>query len=66
MMLKEGLEKAIKQDNLIERIRKARGLGSSVEEITKSLGIKPCGGCKKRRDWLDRRVPFKRDNTSSS
>lgn len=33
------------------------GLGDVVENVTSSLGIKPCGGCKKRKkDWNRVRV----------
>ena len=28
-------------------------LGDKVEAVTSALGIKPCGGCKKRKDWLN-------------
>ena len=27
----------------------SRGIGDTVAKITKAVGIKPCGGCKKRR-----------------
>jgi hypothetical protein len=36
------------------------GLGDTIEKITKSLGIKPCGGCKKRQEWLNKKVPYKK------
>ena len=35
-----------------------RGLGDVVAAATKAIGIQPCGGCKKRQDWLNRAVPF--------
>lgn len=37
-----------------------RGLGDVVARITPAVGIKPCGGCKKRQEALNRIVPFKR------
>ena len=39
----------------------SKGLGDSVEKfIKKATGgrVKTCGGCKKRRDWLNRMVPY--------
>jgi hypothetical protein len=38
-----------------ERIR---GLGDVVAAVTKTVGIRPCGGCQKRREALNRAVPF--------
>ena len=35
-----------------------RGLGDVVAAATKAVGIKPCGGCQKRREALNRMVPF--------
>ena len=32
------------------------GLGDAVKAATKAVGAKPCGGCKKRADWLNRKV----------
>ena len=38
---------------------KAKGLGDVIESVTKALGIKTCGKCKKRRDWLNRQFPYR-------
>jgi len=38
----------------------SRGLGDTVAKLTRKLGIKPCGGCKKRQELLNRLVPYKR------
>jgi hypothetical protein len=35
-----------------------RGLGDVVARATKAVGIKPCAGCKKRQEKLNRWVPF--------
>ena len=35
-----------------------RGLGDVVAKVTKAVGIKPCGPCQKRREALNRMVPF--------
>ena len=37
-----------------------RGLGDVVAAATKAVGIQPCGPCKKRREALNRLVPFER------
>ena len=38
---------------------KSRGLGDTIAKMTKSVGIKPCGGCKKRQAILNKAVPYK-------
>ena len=38
----------------------AQGLGDVVAKVTKAVGIKPCGPCERRRQWLNARVPFKK------
>ena len=38
----------------------SRGLGDTVARITKALGIRPCGGCRKRQAWLNRVFPYRR------
>ena len=35
-----------------------RGLGDVIASATKAVGIKPCGGCKKRQAKLNALVPF--------
>jgi len=37
----------------------AKGLGDTIASMTKAVGIKPCGGCKKRRKWLNEKFPYK-------
>lgn len=54
----------------IPKLKKPIGLGDVVAGATKSVGIKPCGGCKKRQEALNRAVQFaplesKHDNSSS-
>jgi hypothetical protein len=34
------------------------GLGTVLKRMTYAVGIKPCGGCKRRAAALDRRVIF--------
>lgn len=48
--------------NLQERWRKhiqeSKGLGDTVAKITSKVGIRPCGGCKKRQKWLNKQFPY--------
>ncbi|WP_020675568.1 hypothetical protein [Geopsychrobacter electrodiphilus] len=37
----------------------SRGLGDSIAKLTSALGIKPCGGCKKRQAYLNKKMPYK-------
>jgi hypothetical protein len=37
----------------------SRGLGDTIAKATRAIGIKPCGGCKKRQEWLNKKVPYK-------
>lgn len=39
-------------------IPKSKGLGDLIARALKRIGIKPCGGCKKRQRLLNRLVPF--------
>jgi hypothetical protein len=43
---------------LIEETDEMKGLGDAVSRVTKRLGIRECDKCKKRRKWLNERVPF--------
>jgi hypothetical protein len=35
----------------------SRGLGDTVATVTKAVGIRPCGGCQKRREALNAAFP---------
>lgn len=37
--------------------KKFRGLGDAVAAVTNAVGIKPCGGCQRRREALNRATP---------
>ena len=39
--------------------RPSRGLGDTVAKITSAVGIRPCGGCKKRQKKLNELFPYK-------
>ncbi len=36
----------------------SRGLGDTVAKITHALGIMPCGGCRERQEWANKKVPY--------
>ena len=38
---------------------RSRGLGDTIAKATKAVGIKPCGGCKKRQRRLNQWFPYK-------
>jgi hypothetical protein len=44
--------------NVVQASR-PRGLGDVVARIASAVGIKRCGGCRKRQEALNRAVPFK-------
>ena len=37
----------------------SRGLGDTIAKVTKAVGVKPCGPCERRRQWLNARVPYR-------
>ena len=41
----------------------SRGLGDTIARATAVVGVKPCGGCQKRRQALNRLIPYKRAKT---
>lgn len=38
---------------------KSKGLGDSIKKVTDKLGIKQCGGCKRRQALLNKYFPYK-------
>jgi len=38
----------------------SRGLGDTIAKATRAVGIKPCGGCKKRQAALNKLLPYRR------
>ena len=40
-------------------VQKPRGLGDTIKKITNKMGIKQCGGCKKRQAALNKLFPYK-------
>jgi hypothetical protein len=43
---------------LLAEVDAMDGLGDVVAAATKAIGIKPCGGCQRRREALNKLVPF--------
>jgi len=37
----------------------SRGLGDTIAKAASKLGVKPCGGCKKRQNKLNKMLPYK-------
>jgi hypothetical protein len=35
----------------------SRGLGDMIAKVTHAVGIRPCGGCQKRREELNAKFP---------
>lgn len=42
----------------------SRGLGDTIEKGLGKMGFKSCGGCKRRRDRLNRLLPYRRRASS--
>lgn len=34
-------------------------LGDIIASLTSKVGVKPCGGCKDRQEWLNQRYGFR-------
>ena len=48
----EELTAKISQQIGIDITKQSRGLGDTIAKVTKTFGIKPCGGCKKRQEKI--------------
>jgi len=35
------------------------GIGDTIAKITSAIGVKPCGGCQKRKEALNKLIPYK-------
>lgn len=54
----DGTVKVLSFTPSTNRAAPMRGLGDAVARVTSAVGVKPCGGCKKRQEALNRLVPF--------
>ena len=43
-------------------LKRSRGVGDTIAKVTKAVGIKPCGGCNKRRAKLNEIAAYKNGN----
>jgi len=39
--------------------QQSKGLGDTIKKITDKMGVKQCGGCRKRQNKLNRLFPYK-------
>jgi hypothetical protein len=37
----------------------SKGAGDTIKKVTTAIGIKPCGGCQKRAELLNRLIPYR-------
>lgn len=37
-----------------------KGAGDTIKRVTAAVGVKPCGGCQKRAEALNKRFPYKK------
>lgn len=49
-----------------EKKVKVGGLGDLIAKATEAVGITPCDGCKKRKEWLNTLFPNKRANAMTA
>lgn len=61
IMTEEDIKRLREQH--LENIKdnKSKGLGDTIKKVTNKLGIKQCGGCKKRQEKLNRLFPYKKE-----
>ncbi len=48
-----GVEKITTTEKWFANCKAAPGLGDYVQAFTSLLGLKKCGGCERRRKWLN-------------
>ena len=58
----EAMEK--KLSALKKSSKRSKGLGDTIKKITNAVGVRQCGGCKKRQNKLNKLFPYgKKDKT---
>ena len=40
-------------------LKEDKGLGDTISRLTKKMGIYECGGCKARKEYLNKKVSYK-------
>ena len=62
-LMEMPLERASSYQKEVIKILKerfpSRGLGDSIAKVTSAVGIRPCGGCGKRRELFNTMFPYK-------
>ena len=54
-----GLEMSLEQYNVTRSdFDLSRGFGDTIKKLTGKLGIRPCGGCRKRQKTLNKILPY--------
>lgn len=48
----------------VHHVCKSRGFGDTIAKVTKAVGVKPCGRCKKRQEALNKRFPYGKEEGS--
>ena len=56
----ELLNKEVEINKLMPN-NKSKGLGDTIKKVTDKLGIKQCGGCKRRQEKLNRLFPYQKE-----
>jgi hypothetical protein len=51
---------------IIDAEQQDKGWGDTVKRVTTAVGIKPCGGCKKRAEAMNKRFPYRQYSTPAS
>ncbi len=66
MNLEEHRQRLREMTNNAHGPKPSKGLGDTVSKVTKAMGIKECGGCKRRRERLNKLVPYGKETSSES
>lgn len=53
-MAKENRVRRVRMPGFL--VKDEEGLGQALMRVTSAIGIKPCGGCHRRAESLDRRL----------
>lgn len=57
--LEEFRKKELSGELNLNFAKDSKGIGDTIAKITHAMGIKQCGGCKKRQEWLNKKFPYK-------
>lgn len=57
----ESLKKELLEMRSLLATKESKGLGDTIKKVTEKLGIKQCGGCKRRQEKLNRLFPYQKE-----